>query len=215
MITDLSIQVDIENELRWDPAVVASHIAVTVKNGAADLLGDVDSFWEKAAATRAAWRVAHVKAVTNHLRVDLPFASERNDDDIALAAMNILEWHCAIPNTVEVQVSAATLTLSGPVTWHFQKEAAELALTPLTGLRDLKNQITLQPPASLADPRAPIEDAIKRSALVDASHVKVHAAHGLANLKGAVRTKAEHDEALRAAWSAPGITKVEDHIAVG
>jgi osmotically-inducible protein OsmY len=215
MITDLSIQADIEKELRWDPAVVASHIAVTVKNGAADLLGDVDSFWEKAAATRAAWRVAHVKAVSNHLRVDLPFPSERSDDDIALAAMSILEWNCAVPDTVELQVSAATLTLSGPVPWHYQKEAAELALTTLTGLRDLKNEITIQPPASLADPRPPIEDALKRSALVDASHIKVHASHGLVNLKGTVRSKAEHDDALRAAWSAPGVAKVEDHIAIG
>lgn len=216
MITDFSLQLDIEKELRWDPAINADHIAVTVKNSAATLIGDVDSYWERCAAARAAWRIAHIQAVTNSLRVDLPFASERADDDIALAAMSILEWNCALPPSIEVQVNAGVLTLSGQVPWHFQIEEAERALSSLTGLRGLKNEISLtHPQSSHADPRPPIEDALKRSALVDSSHVKVHVAHGVANLRGTARSRAEKDAALHAAWSAPGVSQVEDHIAVG
>jgi osmotically-inducible protein OsmY len=215
MITDSSIQQDIEKELGWDPGVAAEHIALTVKNGAVVLIGDVTSYWEKCAAERAAWRVAHVKSVTSNLRVDLPFSSERNDDDIALAAMSILEWNCVVPASVEVQVTGSWLTLSGSVPWHYQKEEAEKSLTALTGIKGIKNEIKLQPVAQVADVRLPIDEAIKRSALVDSSHVKAHAAHGVVSLRGAVRTRAEYFEAIHAAWAAPGVTQVEDHISIG
>jgi len=215
MITDSGIQQDIEKELSWDPGVMAEHIAVTVKNGAVSLIGDVVSYWEKCASGRAAWRVAHVKTVANNLRVDLPFPSERNDDDIALAAMSILEWNCVVPPTVEVQVAASWVTLTGSAPWHYQKEEAERALSALTGIKGIKNEIRLEPAPHLADVRVLIEEAIKRSALVDSSHVKPHAAHGVVSLRGAVRTRAEHAEAMRAAWAAPGVTQVEDHISIG
>ncbi len=215
MITDFTLQLDIEKELRWDPAINADHIAVTVKNNAATLIGDVDSYWERCAAARAAWRIAHIHSVTNSLRVDLPFASERADDDIALAAMSLLEWNCALPASIEVSVAAGVLTLTGQVPWQFQREEAERALSSLTGLRGLKNDIHLAPQPSSADHRPQIEEALKRSALVDSSHVKVHFSHGVANLRGTARSRAEHDAALGAAWSAPGVTQVEDHIAVG
>lgn len=212
MTTDLAIQQDIEKELRWDPGVNSDHIAVTVKNAAVSLAGDVDSYWERCAAARAASRVAHVKSVASTLRVELPFAFERNDDDIALAAMTILEWNAVVPPTVEVQVAKGWLTLSGSVPWHYQKQAAEDAMVALAGIRGIKNEIKLLPAPAAADVRGPIDDAIKRSALVDSSHVKAHVTHGVVSLRGAVKTHAEHAEALRAAWSAPGVTNVEDHI---
>jgi osmotically-inducible protein OsmY len=215
MITDTSIQQDIEKELGWDPGVMAEHIAVTIRNGAVVLIGDVGSYWEKCAAERAAWRVAHVKSVANNLRVDLPFPSERNDDDIALAAMSILEWNCIVPSTVEVQVKGSWLTLSGAAPWQYQKEEAERALTPLTGIKGIKNEIQLRPAPNPADVRATIDEAIKRSALIDSSHVKAHVAHGVVSLRGAVRTRAEYAEAMHAAWAAPGVTQVEDHISIG
>jgi len=215
MFTDSTIQQDIEKELRWDPGVMAEHIAVTVKNGAVTLIGDVASYWEKWAAESAVWRVAHVRSVTSNLRVDLPFASERNDDDIALAAMSILDWNSVVPASVEVQVTGSVVTLSGSVPWQYQKEEAERALIALVGIRGIKNEIKLAPVAHLADPRLAIDEAIKRSALVDSSHVKAHSAHGVVSLRGAVRTRAEYFEALHAAWAAPGVTQVEDHISIG
>ena len=215
MTTDITIQQDIEKELSWDPAVTHKHIAVTVKNGAVTLVGDAANYPEKCAASRAAWRVAHVQSVANNLRVDLPFPSERGDDDIALAAMSLLEWNCVVPQTVEVQVAASVLTLSGAVPWQYQKEEAERALTVLTGVKGIKNEIKLQPAPHAADVRPQIDEAIKRSALVDSSHVKTHAAHGVVSLRGAVRTRAEFEEAMHAAWAAPGVTIVEDHITIG
>ena len=134
MITDLSVQQEIEKELQWDAGVNPNHIAVLVKNGEATLAGDVDSYWEKCEAERAAWRVAHVRKVVNHLRVELPFAAERGDDDITLAAMGILEWNCTVPATVEVAVKGSVLTLAGTVGRAYQREEAERAMAGLVGI---------------------------------------------------------------------------------
>lgn len=216
MWTDTDLQHDIEKELAWEPGVHAVQIGVTVKSGAVELAGHVDTFSEKCVAERAAWRVAHVKNVTNRIRVDLPANAFRADDDIALAAMSILEWNCLVPETVEVRVADACVTLLGNVEWQLQKEEAERALYALKGITGIENEIVVQPSVTLADViRVSIEDALKRNALVDTSHIKAYVAHGLVTLRGNARTRAEHDEAMHAAWSAPGVTKVEDHITIG
>lgn len=213
MITDQSIQQEIEKELRWDAGVNPNHIAVLVRNGEATLAGDVDSYWEKCEAERAAWRVAHVLKVVNHLRVELPFTAERGDDDITLAAMGILEWNCTVPATVEVAVTAGVLTLSGVVPRAYQRDEAERAVATLIGIKGVVNNVRVE--AAAGDARAGIEEALKRSALVDSSHVKVHVAAGVASLRGAVKSRAEWEEAMRAAWAGPGVVKVEDHLTIG
>jgi hypothetical protein len=100
MWNDTELQHDIENEVGWELSAGLTQISVTVKSGAVELGGHVDSFWEKCAAERAAWRVAHVNHVTNGIRVVVPFNKQRDDDDIALAAMRSLEWNCLVPETV-------------------------------------------------------------------------------------------------------------------
>lgn len=215
MWNDTDLQHDIETELRWELTAGTKHISVAVKGGAVELAGHVDTYWEKCAAERAAWRVAHVHHVANSLRVVVPFPEQRADDDIALAAMTILEWNCLVPPTVEVEVSEGRLTLSGAVERQQQKQEAERALAALKGITGIDNQIDVKPAAAPADAKAPIEAALKRNALVDSAHIKVQLAHGVIGLRGIARSRAEYEEAMRAAWSAPGITRIEDHITIG
>jgi osmotically-inducible protein OsmY len=215
MWNDTDLQHDVEEELGWEPSVHAKQIGVTVKSGAVELGGHVDSFWEKCVAERTAWRVVHVKSVTNEIRVDLPFNALRADDDIALAAMGSLEWNCLVPDTVEVQVVDAWVTLQGKVEWQYQKEEAERALCSLKGLKGIRNEIVIQPTVSLGEVKMPIEEALKRNALVNTSHIKAHVSHGVVSLRGTAGSRAEHDEAMHAAWAAPGVTTVEDHITIG
>lgn len=105
MWNDTDLPYHVEKELDWEPSVHTNQIGVVVKDGTVQLIGHVDSFWEKCAAERAVWRIAHVRSVTNELRVDLPFSALCADDDIALAAMGSLEWNCLVPETVEVRGS--------------------------------------------------------------------------------------------------------------
>lgn len=215
MWTDSDLQHDIEKELAWEPSVHPKQIGVAVKAGAVELSGHVDSFWEKCVAEQAAWRIAHVKSVANEIRVELPFPAMRPDDDIALAAMGILEWNCLVPETVEVQVASAWVTLRGTAEWQHQKDEAERALRPLKGIQGIRNEIRIEPAVPLGDVRAAIDDALKRNALVDSSHIKTHVVHGVVSLRGTARSRAERNEAMHAAWGAPGVNKVEDHITIG
>ena len=154
MWNDAELQHDVENEVAWDLRAGLTTIGVTVKGGAVQLGGHVESFWEKCAAERAAWRVAHVSHVTNEIRVVVPFNKQRDDDEIALAAMTILEWNCLVPETVEVQVAEACVTLSGSVERHSQKEEAARALCTLHGITSIKNEIVLQRSVMLGDAKA-------------------------------------------------------------
>ena len=215
MWNDTELQRDVEDEVGWELSAGPTQISVTVKGGAVELAGHVDSFWEKCAAERAAWRVAHVNHVANGIRVVVPFNRQRADDDIALAAMGCLEWNCLVPETVEVQVTEGVVTLSGRVTRRQQSVEAERALCALIGITGIRNDIVIEPSASLADVKAPIEAALRRNALVDRSHIKVHVTHGVVSLRGTARSRSEYEEALCAAWAAPGVAKIEDHITIG
>ncbi|MCX6623525.1 MAG: BON domain-containing protein [Acidobacteria bacterium] len=153
MWNDTGLQHDVEDEVRWELSAGVTQIGVKVKGGAVELAGHVDSLWEKCAAERAAWRVAHVNHVTNGIRVVIPFDKQRGDDDIALAAMGSLEWNCLVPETVELQVTEGLVTLSGGVERQQQKEEAERALCTLIGITGIRNDIVIQPRAHPADAR--------------------------------------------------------------
>lgn len=215
MWNDAGLQHDVEDEVCWELNAGRTRIGVKVKAGAVELTGHVDNLWEKCAAERAAWRVAHVNQVTNGIRVALPFDKQRADDDIALAAMGSLEWNCLVPQTVEVQVAGGVVTLTGSVERQLQKEEAERTLSTLIGITGIRNDIVVKPAPSATDVKTPIEAALRRSALSDRSHVKVHVTLGVVSLRGSVRSRAEYEEALHVAWAAPGVTKVEDHLTIG
>ena len=215
MWNDVGLQHDVENEVGWELTGSLTKISVAVKSGAVQLSGHVDSYWEKCAAQNAAWRVAHVNHVTNEIRVVIPFNQQREDDDIAIAAMTSLEWNCQVPQTVEVQVSQGWVTLSGSVERQAQKEEASHALCAFIGIVGIHNNIVIQPTATHGDAKALIEAALRRNALVDSSHIKAHVAHGVASLRGTTRSHAEYEEVLHATWAAPGVTAIEDHITIG
>jgi osmotically-inducible protein OsmY len=215
MATDKELQHAVEQHLLWEPSVHAEHIGVSVNNGIVQLDGHVSGYHEKWAAERATMRVANVKAVASELKVELPSSDTRTDADIARAALNHLEWNVLIPDTVKVQVTNGWLTLKGVVEWQYQKEEAERAVRSLMGVKAVLNEITLTPSVTAVGVKNKIEEAFKRSAEIDAGHVKVEATGGTVTLRGNVRSWVEREEAERVAWAAPGVTSVKDLLVVG
>jgi osmotically-inducible protein OsmY len=214
MKNDEQLQSDVEQELRWDPSVRAEQIGVSVKGGVIELDGHVDSYYEKWAAERAAIRVTNAKAIANEIKVELPSSATRTDEDIARTAINHLEWNYSVPETVKVVVVNGSVTLKGTSEWQYQKEEAERAVRLLKGVRWVFNEIAVTPKVSAVDVKTKIESALKRNAETDAKHITVETSDSKVTLRGHVRSWVEREQAEKAAWAAPGVSKVEDLITI-
>jgi osmotically-inducible protein OsmY len=215
MRTDSEIKRDVEDEIRWNPDIDATDIAVTVKSAVVTLTGFVHSYSDKLQAEADAKRVAGVAGVANDIEVRLPSSDVRPDPEIARDVVTELRVQLPLSaNKIKAVVKGGWVTLEGEVEWHYQRERAERAVRHVKGVLGVSDLINLKPSVSPADIKRKIEEAFKRNAEIDANRIQVKSSDGEVVLEGTVRSWAERQEAERVAWAAPGVKKVEDHIRV-
>jgi osmotically-inducible protein OsmY len=205
----------VEDELRSDPDIDATDIAVAVKDGSVTLTGFVRSFRQRRRAEQDVKRLAGVVGIANNIEVRLSIIHRRPDSEIARDAVEAIKRDLSLSwEKIKAIVEDGWITLEGEVEWHYQRERAEEAVQGLRGIRGVTNKIEVRPRVPPMEIKRRIEQALRRSGELDASGISVEASGSEIILRGGVRSWAEREEADRAAWSAPGVTKVDNRIKI-
>ncbi len=215
MKTDVQIQKDVLDEIKWDPFLSAAEIGVAVKEGIVTLSGHVDTYTKKLAAEKAAKRVVGVKVVAVDILVGISAHFKKTDTEIAEAVVSALKWHTAVQEEkIKIKVEDGIVKLEGEVEWEYQRNNATRAIENLTGVVSVINLIRVTPKISAADIEKKIGRAFHRSATVDAGRITVSLSGNKVILRGKVSSFAEKEEAERVAWAAPGVSSVESRLEI-
>jgi osmotically-inducible protein OsmY len=215
MKTDSQLQQDVMDELQWEPRVDHANIGVAAKDGIITLSGFVPSYASKIAAEKAARRVKGVRGLAEEIEVRFPSDPKTADPEIAKRIADLFEWSATVPkDKIAVKVEHGWVTLTGTVPWHYQRVAAKDAVARINGVKGVTNLVDVRTSPSTSDVRDRIVAAFKRAADLDASTITVLTDGDTVRLGGKVHSWHERQIAERAAWAAPGVSRIEDNIMV-
>lgn len=213
MKTDIEIQKDVMEQLKWEPFLDASEIGVAVKNGIVTLSGIVDSYSKKILAEKVTKRIAGARAIALDIQVGLSPVYRKTDAEVAEAVVNALKWHTMVPDQkISVSVENGSVKLEGEVDWDYQRRQALKAVEDLIGVRSVINLIKVKDRVISTDVQKAINAAFKRNATIDADKIKVELMGSRVTLFGTVRSLPEKEDAENAAWFAKGVTNVDNKL---
>ncbi len=214
-MTNAELELDVTDELFWDPKIDSAAVAVSANDGTVTLRGTVGSFRQKREARKAAERVWGVIDVDNELKVRILTEQRREDADLRGDVLQALMLDSLVPTTIDAKVEYGYVTLTGNADWQYQRDEAEFIAGNIIGVTGVENDVYLNVgQASPGDVRESIKKALKRDAKLDAASLSVETVNGTVVLTGTVHSWSERDAAVAAAWAAPGVTAVDDLLTV-
>lgn len=215
MKSDSQLQLDVMEELKWEPGVDHERIGVSVTDGVVTLSGSIGSYAEKLLAEKTVRRIKGVRAVAEDLKVRYDWQPKTSDSQIAKRVADILAWDPLVPKErINIIVEDGVVKLTGKVDWNYQRDLASEDTAKISGVVRIDNRVEVAPPIATADVRHRIEQAFERQADLEAEEIKVEADGSKVTLTGNVSSWSKRNLAERAAWAAPGVTKIEDRLVV-
>jgi VCBS repeat-containing protein len=140
-------------------------------------------------------------------------AHAKEDSDIADSVVHIFEWNSALSDQdIKAEVSDGRVILTGEVDWNYQRDEAAREVNNLVGVTSVTNRLTVKPRMAAAKVEKQITNALARHAALDARQIHVTMSGTKAVLSGHVHSFDEARIVKNAAWSAPGISAVDDHL---
>jgi len=215
MKSDIEIQKDVIEQLKWEPFLNAAQIGVAVKNGIVTLSGQVDAYSKKILAEKTTKKVVGVKAIAEDIQVGISPVYKKTDTEIAEAVVNALKWHTMIPDEkIKVSVEDGNVKLEGDVEWEYQRNQAKTAIENLTGVRFVTNLVAVKPKITPYELQQKINSSFQRSANIDSARITAEVLGSKVTLRGKVRSFSEKEDAENAVWSAPGVVSVENKLLI-
>jgi osmotically-inducible protein OsmY len=216
MIHNEILQNHIMDAIRWEPVLRATKIIVDVKDGIVTLTGHVSSFPQKLEVEQVVKRIAGVKAIVEKIDVQHEDGWKvLDDEDIATAVLQTLEWNWKIPKErIKVKVEDGWVYLEGELLWNYQKLEAVQAILRIEGIKGVTNNIVLHSREQDTIEKKSIEQQIQQSWALQSCHVDVNVIGTNVSLIGTVGSIYQKEEAGRIAWNTPGIWSMENKLII-
>lgn len=211
---DETIRENVVRQIHWTPEIRSKDIIVTVADRNLQLNGFVHTYMEKSAAESAAKQVYGVLCVANEIAVKPEI--ERTDPEITRDVVDALRLNSTVPATgLKITVREGLVTLEGAVSYYYERRNAECSVQVVGGVKGVINRIAIHPATVSSDHlKEKIEETWKRTIDLDARFMYVAAQDGIVDLYGHVHSWAEKEKAERAAWQAPGVLVVRNHLQI-
>jgi len=215
MISNETLQKNVQEAIKWEPLLHAAEIGVIVKEGVVTLTGTVDSYLKKLEVEKAAKSVKGVDAVIENIAVSIPNPSYKADVLIVSEVLSALRLNNELPeNQIKIEVEKGWVTLDGTLNWNYQKDSAKRVVDRITGVRGVTNNILVKTETRDLVERRDIEAAFARNWALDINNIEVSVINNTVTLVGKVNSWYARENAEQLAWKANGVCAVNNRLLV-